>query len=696
MNRTDAWAALNLQEDVELTLTTFAAGDTVLRTRPNPRNFDGTDDYSLPSTVMIDKSTGTGTFTFSVLNDTIPEAREVVRIDLTDPDGNMPRHWRLKDNNPYRVIINPNDNAIRFAEWERHNPGGFAGLDMTMREGERRNLVVLMTNYAYHEPLRNNREDYYRFYVRSDTANFRDELSFFGGNTAESRWDNQNGILQVRTRPAKTVVFDRGGVARPGGAPVTTAYLAVIARQDNIREVDETIELHLEHQREMPPYWGSITNLPDTGSPPVMTSTTVRITILGDASLGFAEGTSEATEGGTPAAVTLNISPPLDQSASVKLIPTGTAAEGVDYTIQSEHYNPDTDTLTLPANTASLDITVTPVDDSNPDDGKTIILTISDTDDNFPDSHTIETGVHTVTIRDDDGVSIGFAESSSKFFEGVGDFHIELVASGITVPPAGVGVPMMITGSPPSELAEVGYDLDTLKQLVDDGDDLLLLPGANAGDNPRFTFRLPSDGTPEPGGTITFTMADKVSLALPDGSTKAVPSEAAARTHVLTIEPSNASASFSPASSSVAENAVSTTIRVSLNLPAPSDGLPLQITINGNADNLVTFDPAEERDNVHTFTVDAGKKSHDVTVHINDNPDDEDNEPITLTLSAGAGFPTGWGQVTPGFDTYTLTVTDDDEVSTSPQPDPSPPRRETSPTRSPESGFQRDALSNPR
>ena len=279
---TDAWAELNLTQDVELTLTASAQGDPALGNRPNPRNPDSTPDYSVPATVTIDKTTGTGTFTFRVLEDTVPEAREAVEIRLADGNNRLPTGWEIGSQSSYWVMIKPNDNAIRFAEWPRGNPGNFAGLDVSIREGETKFFLVLLTNYAYNEnPFGRNDNNDYRLYVRSTTTNFRDDLTFANGNPSESSWDNANGVLRIKAIPFRGVAGQNNITipAATGGGPVLAASLRITATQDNMAEGSEVIELTLEEEGNIPSYWGSITNLPDTGSPQLMTSTTFRITI---------------------------------------------------------------------------------------------------------------------------------------------------------------------------------------------------------------------------------------------------------------------------------------------------------------------------------------------------------------------------------------------------------------------------------
>ena len=606
----------------------------------------------------------------------------------------MPPNWEI-NNDSYWVIINPNDNAIRFAEWPRSNPGSFAGLDVSIREGETANMLVLLTNYPYHENLRNNHGDSYRLRVRSTTPNFRQELAFANGNNAESRWADVPGVLQIRTRPMRSV----NGHLPGRSEPVTAAFLRVTAREDGIREGDETIELTLEHHSNIPPYWGSITNLADTGSPPVETSSVFRITILGDESIGFAEETSEVVEGsGTPAAVTVNIFPTLSAPASIRLTPGGTAREGVDYTIASEHYNSGTDTLTLPANTQSFDITVTPIDDAEEgDNGKTIIFTLADPGGNLPGSRAIETGVHTVTIRDDDR-SIGFtttepSASANAFTEGQSLTVNVAPDAGDAAAFAALGlsgdielaVSMSVTGD--TDLRE--RDRPGHENSGDYTYPATLTLDRNTGAG-SFTFTANEDTVAEGIEYVTLSIDDNGNLPLgwslgPDEFTIPVAgSDNAAR---FAEWPRGNPGSFAPLSATITEGDAesATNLNVLLANYAPHGDLPVLIDVEDGHESDVAFENVDAMrsswdDTSNTFTVrrsiinEAPNLGAGLKITAPDDNIDEGTEEVTITLRQPvSGFPVHWGAVAgvadvppPGENmvatslTFELTILDDD------------------------------------
>ena len=328
-------------------------------------------------------------------------------------------------------------------------------------------------------------------------------------------------------------------------------------------------------------------------------------------------------------------------------------------------------TFSVKAGETSADVTVYINDNSANAVNDPITLTLSKGE-HFPEgwgevSSTANT--YTLTVTDDDAPSIGFAEPDSAFFEGATgddkDIDIELEVGGVAIPELGIAVPMGITGSVSTVLGEVQYNGNDLQAAV--GGSLTVLPGTNPGDKPRFTLQLEGDGDLEPGGTVTFTLDPMVSVSV-NGGTMTLPSDPAARTHELTIEPSDGEAFFlsSADEGSVDEDVAdgTATFRVSLSVAAPSTGLPLELVIVGNTpgSELVTFDENGGADNDYAFSVGAGETSEDITVYIINNTNDAiDNEQeIVFTLSQGEEFPEGWGRITPGSETYTLTVVDDE------------------------------------
>ena len=184
--------------------------------------------------------------------------------------------------------------------------------------------------------------------------------------------------------------------------------------------------------------------------------------------------------------------------------------------------------------------------------------------------------------------------------------------------------------------------------------------------NPSFSIDIEDDtNTFERDETLIFTLQGQ---SLPTGVTLG-----STPAHTITILANDNIAYFDSGNNqheaTVNEGDAGTvTLTVSLfDAVAPADGLPLKLDItDGNTDNLATFDMDRGVDNNHTFTVPAGQKSHEVTVYINDNNADapNNNQRVVFTLSADTGFPTGWGEVSAGSETFTLTVTDDDDVRT--------------------------------
>ncbi|MCY4030494.1 MAG: hypothetical protein OXF05_00055 [Hyphomicrobiales bacterium] len=275
---------------------------------------------------------------------------------------------------------------------------------------------------------------------------------------------------------------------------------------------------------------------------------------------------------------------------------------------------------------------------------------------------------------DEDPLTIGFAQASGQVFRsniGAKDIHIELAVTGYAVPdPAGLPVMMEITGSASdfgtgNVLEGVNYEGDGLSEFSSGTDVVTILPGASAQDNPRFTLQLPRrQGSNQPTGIVTFTLPDSVTLD--DGRT--LPADTNAKTHTLTIEPSGGLAGLSIFSGSVEveevdENAGSIRLTVDLfSASAPSTGLPMKIMINGNDNEIVSFDD-ESIINEHNFEVPAGMNTYSVPVHINNNEDFGANGRVIFGLDKDTGFPDEWGAVAIGaVNNLPLDILDDEAL----------------------------------
>ena len=304
-----------------------------------------------------------------------------------------------------------------------------------MNEGDTVDLPIHLTNYAYNEPFRDDLARAYNLRINVPD-NFKDDISFENVDPERSSWDDTNKIFKIRTRPVTTLGTPPNIPASP---PVLSASLRVLVKKDEIPEMPETIPITMEAaaNSNIPGDWGSINPDPDDrATNPLEVSTTFTISVpANDTFVGFAEDApAEIVEESESVQVKIIIRPRLAAAATILLRPSGTASEGGDYTITSEHYNANTDILTLPVNTDDVTLTITPMNDLDADNGKTIQLMLQERpgDDALPDDRPVEPAAHTVTIRDEDR-SVGFAEIAP--IRGVGDVH-EGMSLPISIAPA--------------------------------------------------------------------------------------------------------------------------------------------------------------------------------------------------------------------------------------------------------------------
>ena len=183
----------------------------------------------------------------------------------------------------YWIIINPNDNAIRFAA-----PNA-ANLSPTLNEGDTVEKPIHLTNYAYNDPFRHDLARAYNLCINVP-SNFKDDISFENVDAEKLSWNDTNKIFKIRTRPVTTLGTPPN---IPNSPPVLSASLRVLVKKDERSEMAENIPITMETaaNSNIPGYWGSINAAPDDrATNPLKVSTTFNINILSnDTFVGFAE-----------------------------------------------------------------------------------------------------------------------------------------------------------------------------------------------------------------------------------------------------------------------------------------------------------------------------------------------------------------------------------------------------------------------
>ena len=645
-------------------------------------------------------------FAVEIINDGTSETAEEHTIGI-EAGGNFPSGWGTVSSATRSVTISANDNTVTFSAPSSANiaeAGGTATITATINRpipsGETADVAVTPGGNAV-------QGDDYELSVSGGTLN---------GNTWTLPTQAGTATLTVTAKDTPDVPSDRSlalgfaGATLPAGWSVAAATRDININNDDaplvmftdsssmLFEADGTLEVGVTLNEAAPSAGLEVSASVSSGSQYIELAAGT-ITVNGGETAGsftvnllpgvssIPHGTSARLTLAAPNGWALGVRSvhTVGITSAVRVALTGgteqyTVLEGesVDVNFTASSARPaafDID-ASIPANDrpfVSVDstrantfepgssrgkITLNATDNATADGDRTVTVTLAKGA-NFPSGWFLVPNSITLTITDDDDAtvrSVGFAQATSSAFEG-DDHDIEFEVTGYTVPSAGFSPGDLGISGALTDASHGGFALE-------DDFAVVILPGANAGDNPRFTIRINgSDGT-EDTETITFTLPD----SLEDGFTPG-----GNRTHTLTIQSSGNLAFFNAGATppqnvaTVGEGAGRATLTVSLHpFGAPRGGLPLDLEVtSGNDANLVTFDQNGGVDTDHSFRIPEGAKSHQITVYIDDNSDyvEEIAQEVVFTLTAGDGFPSGWGGVNPLFNEFTLTVNDDDNAA---------------------------------
>ena len=310
--------------------------------------------------------------------------------------------------------------------------------------------------------------------------------------------------------------------------------------------------------------------------------------------------------------VNVNPAPAADIVLSYNL--TGTAIKGADYSIANSG------TVTVAANAATVDIPVVLIDDSADEINETVILTLT------PGAgYDIgSTGVHTLTVTDNDQPTVGFALASGSVDEDVGSRHN--ITINVSPPPAtGFTLSYILTGS-----ATEGIDYS----IANSG---TVTVAANAS-SVSIPVSITDDRIDENHETVILTLTIGTGYDVGGASV-----------HTLTITDNDLPVvEFPSASGSVGEDAGIHHVTVSIS-PATAAGFTLYCTYVGIAVHGTDYTGPE------IISVPAGATSVDIPVTIIDDSRDEPNEVAIITLT------TDLTEYTLGNDySYRLIITDND------------------------------------
>ncbi len=299
---------------------------------------------------------------------------------------------------------------------------------------------------------------------------------------------------------------------------------------------------------------------------------------------------------------------------------SGTARAGADYRIAG--LSGSAGSVTARPGATRVNIPVQIVNDGGGELDETIVLTLSTSD----EYDLFSPLTYTLTIEDDDGSGVSFAQEASSVGEADGTHTIT-----VNLAPAAtenVTINYTVGGSARSPA----------DYTINGSGSVMAVAGATSVTIP---VSIVNDNENEGDEDVVLTLGSGAGYTL-----------GANRRHTLTIlDNDRPRASFNAAASSYAEdNAGPHNVTVSLNPPAPSGGLTLRYRVSGSATRGRDYAIS----NYGTVTVQANATSVDIPVTITDDGINEAAETVVLTLQAGSSYTLGERE-------HTLTIEDNDQ-----------------------------------
>ena len=331
--------------------------------------------------------------------------------------------------------------------------------------------------------------------------------------------------------------------------------------------------------------------------------------------VAFSATTYSVTENAGSATITVNLSAAISETATVDYATSdGTATKGSDYTAV-------TGTLTFGAGETSQSFDVPIIDDSDIEDPETINLALSNS--SIAVLSTPATAVLTISDNDKAQLTVAFSAATHSVAENAGLATITVNLSAAS-----------------SEIVTVDYA--TSDGTATKGSDYTAVTGTltfGAGETSQsFDVPIIDDSDIEDPETINLALSNSSNATLGLQSTA-----------LLIITDDDKAVAFSAATYSVAENAGSTTITVTLSTASLKTVTVDYATSDGTATKGSDYTAVSG-----TLTFDAGVTSKSFDVPIIDDSSAEDPETISLALTnpsnAALGSP----------DTTVLTITDND------------------------------------
>ena len=347
--------------------------------------------------------------------------------------------------------------------------------------------------------------------------------------------------------------------------------------------------------------------------------------------VNFAAGSSTVAESGGTQNVAVSISPAPTAEITVSYAVSGSATAGSDFSITGSG------TVTVAANTGSVNIPVVVTDDNVDESGETVILTLSS-----GTGYTVgSANVHTLTITDNDSAGLVFSPTSLTVAEGgSGNYTVRLATQPtgtvtVTVASNNTDVTVDTNSVSPGNQNSLSFTTTTWNTAqpvtVAAGEDVDTV-------NDSATLSHSASG----GGYNSVT--SNVTVTVTDDDTTPVPPP-----------PTTPTVNFAAGSGAVAESGGTQNVAVSIS-PAPTVEITVSYAVSGSATAGSDFSITGSG----TVTVAANIGSVNIPVVVTDDSVDENGETVILTLNTGTGYTVGSANV------HTLTITDNDGANNAP------------------------------
>lgn len=378
-------------------------------------------------------------------------------------------------------------------------------------------------------------------------------------------------------------------VTIPNGASSMTVNLSVT--DDSLNEGIETFVAVLDPMPRIPAY---VVGSPSSATLTVTDNDTIP-------TVNITASDSSATEGGDTATYTISVTPAHPTNLVVQLKPpTGTATSGSDYSALPT-------SVTIPANTASYVVTVSPINDTAYESTETVILA-------FEGNAAYVIGASssaTVSIIDNDKPTVTITASDASATEG-GDSAAVTISRG-----SAINTPLTVKISPPTGTAVSASDYTALPTSV-------TIP-ANAS-TVVLTIVPINDTTAELPETVIIALVSDpaYNIGSPSSATITIFDN---ETPVISITASDANGKEGGT-----DNGRFTLTRLGLR----SAALPVNLTRAGSATASSDYTAIAA-----SVTIGANTNTLDVAVTVLDDTTTETDETVAVTVATGTGYIVG-------------------------------------------------------